>query len=209
MGFGRGDGFQVGKGLRMKRSLGSLCFALVLGAACAAPPALSETPASPAPAPAAAETDPSYQLGTGDKLRITVFGEEALTGEFAVGDRGTVSFPLIGEVPAAKHSVAEFKSSLTAALKDGYLLDPRVAVEVLTYRPYYVLGEVGKPGEYPYTSGLTVLNAVAAASGFTYRANTKRVFIKHAGAAAEEKLPLTATQMVAPGDTIRIGERYF
>jgi polysaccharide export outer membrane protein len=193
----------------MKRSLSSLCFALVLGLACAAPPAFSETPVSPSPAPTAAETDPSYQLGTGDKLRITVFGEEALTGEFAVGDRGTVSFPLIGEVPAAKHSVAEFKSSLTAALKDGYLLDPRVAVEVLTYRPYYVLGEVGKPGEYPYTSGLTVLNAVAAASGFTYRANTKRVFIKHAGAAAEEKLPLTATQMVAPGDTIRIGERYF
>jgi polysaccharide export outer membrane protein len=174
-------------------------------------PASSETASSPnaSPTPATAEADLSYQLGTGDKLRITVFGEAALTGEFSVGDRGTVSFPLVGEVQAAKRSVAEFKSSLTAALKDGYLLDPRVAVEVLTYRPYYVLGEVGKPGEYPYTSGLTVLNAVAAASGFTYRANTKRVFIKHAGAAAEEKLPLTATQMVAPGDTIRIGERYF
>jgi len=193
----------------MKRSLGSLCLVLVLGAACLAPPAFSDTPVSPPAAPAPAGVDSSYQLGAGDKLRITVFGEAALTGEFAVGDRGTVSFPLVGEVPAAKRSVAEFKASLTAALKDGYLLDPRVAVEVLTYRPYYVLGEVGKPGEYPYTSGLTVLNAVAAASGFTYRANTKRVFIKHAGAAAEEKLPLTATQMVAPGDTIRIGERYF
>lgn len=192
----------------MRTSFASLCLVLVLGAAL---PASSETTASPnVPAtPAVAEADPSYQLGTGDKLRITVFGEDALTGEFSVGDRGTISFPLVGEVPAAKHSVAEFKSNLTAALKNGYLLDPRVAVEVLTYRPYYVLGEVGKPGEYPYTSGLTVLNAVAAASGFTYRANTKRVFIKHAGAAAEEKLPLTASQTVAPGDTIRIGERYF
>jgi len=192
----------------MRTSFASLCLVLVLGAAL---PASAETTASQnVPAtPAAAEADPSYQLGTGDKLRITVFGEDALTGEFSVGDRGTVSFPLIGEVPAAKHSVAEFKSSLTTALKNGYLLDPRVAVEVLTYRPYYVLGEVGKPGEYPYTSGLTVLNAVAAASGFTYRANTKRVFIKHAGAAAEEKLPLTASQTVEPGDTIRIGERYF
>ncbi|MGH6910771.1 MAG: polysaccharide biosynthesis/export family protein, partial [Phenylobacterium sp.] len=207
--FGRGDRIQVGKGRRMRRFFGSLCLVLVLAGA--ALPASSETtaPPTPPPAPAAADIDPSYQLGTGDKLRITVFGEEALTGEFSVGDRGTVSFPLVGEVPAAKRSVAEFKSSLTAALKDGYLLDPRIAVEVLTYRPYYVLGEVGKPGEYPYTSGLTVLNAVAAASGFTYRANTKRVFIKHAGAAAEEKLPLTATQTVAPGDTIRIGERYF
>ena len=192
----------------MRTSFASLCLALVLGAAL---PASSETTASPnaSATPAAAEADPSYQLGTGDKLRITVFGEDALTGEFSVGDRGTISFPLVGEVPAAKHSVAEFKSSLTAALKNGYLLDPRVAVEVLTYRPYYVLGEVGKPGEYPYTNGLTVLNAVAAASGFTYRANTKRVFIKHAGAAAEEKLPLTASQAVEPGDTIRIGERYF
>ena len=192
----------------MRTSFASLCLALVLGAAT---PASSETTASPnLPAtPATVAADLSYQLGTGDKLRITVFGEEALTGEFSVGDRGTISFPLVGEVPAAKHSVAEFKSNLTAALKNGYLLDPRVAVEVLTYRPYYVLGEVGKPGEYPYTNGLTVLNAVAAASGFTYRANTKRVFIKHAGAAAEEKLPLTASQTVAPGDTIRIGERYF
>jgi polysaccharide export outer membrane protein len=193
----------------MKRSFGSLCFVLALGAACAAPPAFSATTVTPPAAQAAAQTDQSYRLGAGDKLRITVFGEEALTGEFSVGDRGTVSFPLVGEVPAAKRSVAEFKSSLTAALKNGYLLDPRVAVEVLTYRPYYVLGEVGKPGEYPYTSGLTVLNAVAAASGFTYRANTKRVYIKHAGVAEEEKLPLTASQMVAPGDTIRIGERYF
>jgi polysaccharide export outer membrane protein len=192
----------------MRTSFVSLSLVLVLGCAL---PASSETSPSPepSPTPATAAADLSYQLGTGDKLRITVFGEAALTGEFSVGDRGTVSFPLVGEVQAAKRSVAEFKSSLTAALKDGYLLDPRVAVEVLTYRPYYVLGEVGKPGEYPYTSGLTVLNAVAAASGFTYRANTKRVFIKHAGAAAEEKLPLTATQMVAPGDTIRIGERYF
>lgn len=170
---------------------------------------------APAPSPAVAATtaaaadDDAYLLGAGDKLKITVYGEQDLTGEFVVGDRGAVSFPLVGEIPARKRSVADFKANLTAALTEGYLKDPRVTVEVISYRPYYILGEVTKPGEYPYTNGITVLNAVAAASGFTYRANTKRVFIKRAGSNEEEAFPLTATERVQPGDTIRIGERYF
>ena len=190
----------------MKAFLKSLSFALLLACtACGSAPAASPT-LTAAPA---ADPDQGYQLGPGDKLRITTYGEADLTGEFVVGDRGAVSFPLVGEIPAAKRSVADFKASLVAALKDGYLQDPRMTVEVISYRPYYVLGEVTKPGEYPYSNGLTVLNAVAAASGFTYRANTKKVFIKRAGADAEQTLPLTATEKVLPGDTIRIGERYF
>lgn len=191
----------------MKAFLKSLSFALLLVcAACGSAPAASPSLTAAAPT---ADPDMGYQLGPGDKLRITTYGEADLTGEFVVGDRGAVSFPLVGEVPAAKRSVADFKASLVAALKDGYLQDPRMTVEVISYRPYYVLGEVTKPGEYPYANGLTVLNAVAAASGFTYRANTKKVFIKRAGADAEEAMPLTATAKVQPGDTIRIGERYF
>lgn len=191
----------------MKAFLKSLSFALLLACtACGSAPAASPNLTAAAPT---ADPDQGYQLGSGDKLRITTYGEADLTGEFVVGDRGSVSFPLVGEIPAAKRSVADFKASLVAALKDGYLQDPRMTVEVISYRPYYVLGEVTKPGEYPYSNGLTVLNAVAAASGFTYRANTKKVFIKRAGADAEQTLPLTANERVQPGDTIRIGERYF
>lgn len=183
-------------------SLALLLFCTACGTAPAPTPAV-------AAAPPVSSTDEAYQLGAGDKLKITVYGEAALTGEFVVGDRGAVSFPLVGEIPAEKRSVADFKSSLTTALKDGYLQDPRITVEVISYRPYYILGEVTKPGEYPYTNGLTVMNAVAAASGFTYRANTKKVYIKRAGAEDEQTLPLTPNERIQPGDTIRIGERYF
>jgi polysaccharide export outer membrane protein len=152
---------------------------------------------------------PEYRLGSGDKIRVITYGEESLTGEFQVGGSGKVSLPLVGEVDAAGLTARQFQSRVEAALKDGYLKDPRVSVEVLNYRPFYILGEVSKPGEYPYTNGLTVLNAVATAEGFTYRANKNKVFIKRADGSREEEFPLTSTTQVAPGDTIRIGERFF
>jgi polysaccharide export outer membrane protein len=152
---------------------------------------------------------PEYRLGSGDKVRVTTFGEEALTGEFLVGGTGKVSMPLVGELDAAGLTAREFQSRVETALKEGYLREPRVSVEVLSYRPFYILGEVTKPGEYPYTNGLTVQNAVATANGFTYRANTKKVFVRHAGSTSEEEVPLTSTTQVAPGDTIRIAERFF
>ncbi|HEY8618280.1 MAG TPA: polysaccharide biosynthesis/export family protein [Phenylobacterium sp.] len=152
---------------------------------------------------------PEYRLGAGDKIRVITFGEEDLTGEFQVGGAGKVSLPLLGELEASGLTAREFQGRVEAALKQGYLKDPRVSVEVLNYRPFYILGEVTKPGEYPYTNGLTVLNAVATANGFTYRANKSRVFIKRADGEKEEAFPLTSTTKVAPGDTIRIGERFF
>jgi len=175
--------------------------------------ALGCAPGAPAPVgitPVTSTIDATaYQLGAGDKLRVTVFGEPTLTGEFTVGGNGEVSLPLIGDISAENATVSEFRDRVVASLKDGYLVDPRVSVEVLTYRPFYVLGEVTKPGEYPYTNGLTVLNAVATAGGFTYRANTRRVFIKHQREVAEREYPLTVATPVAPGDTVRIGERFF
>lgn len=152
---------------------------------------------------------PEYRLGSGDKIRVLTYGEASLTGEFQVGGSGMVSLPLIGEVEAAGLTAREFQGRVEAALKDGYLKEPRVSVEVLNYRPFYILGEVNRPGEYPYTNGLTVLNAVATAEGFTYRANKNKVFIKRADGDEEESFPLTSTTQVAPGDTIRIGERFF
>lgn len=153
---------------------------------------------------------PEYHLGANDKIRVITFGEESLTGEFFIGGSGKVSLPLIGEQQAAGLSVSEFQKEVERALKQGDILrDPHVSVEVLTYRPFYILGEVQKPGEYPYSNGLTVMNAVATANGFTYRANTKRVFIKRADSVQEQEFPLTSTMPVAPGDTIRIAERFF
>jgi polysaccharide export outer membrane protein len=151
-----------------------------------------------------------YRLGAGDKVRIIVFGESDLTGEFDVpGGRGTISFPLIGNVQAGGLTVGQLQTELEVKLRDGYLKDPRVSVEILNYRPFYILGEVTKPGEYPYTNKLTVLNAVATANGFTYRADTRHVFIKHANELGEREYPLTSATSVSPGDTIRIRERFF
>lgn len=152
---------------------------------------------------------PDYRLGSGDKVRVITFGEEALTGEFFVGGSGNVSLPLIGEVRAQGLTVPEFQTAIETSLQNGYLKEPRVSVEVLNYRPFYILGEVETPGEYPYTNGLSVLNAVATAGGFTYRANTRRVFIKRADSTTEREFPLTPLTPVAPGDTIRITERFF
>ena len=179
----------------------------VLGAALLLAPSLAA--AAESDAVAVVRSIPEYRMGSGDKIRVITFGEESLTGEFFVGGSGNVSLPLIGEVKAAGLSVPEFQGQVEAKLKEGYLKEPRVSVEVLNYRPFYILGEVEKPGTYPYTNGLTVLNAVATAEGFTYRANTKRVFIKRADGGAEQEFPLTSQTLVAPGDTIRIGERFF
>ncbi|MDP3406186.1 MAG: polysaccharide biosynthesis/export family protein [Brevundimonas sp.] len=150
-----------------------------------------------------------YRLGVADKVRVTVFGEAALTGEFLVGGNGKISLPLIGETQASGLTISEFQAEVAEALRNGFITEPRVSAEVLNYRPFYILGEVNSPGEYPYTNSLTVLNAVATAGGFTYRADNRRVYIKRADADAEAEYPLTTATRVAPGDTIRIRERLF
>ena len=179
-----------------------LASVLVLGAVSIAPAHAQQPPSAPA------QSD-DYLLGSSDKVRVTVYGEPTLSGEFFVTGTGLVSLPLIGEVKAAGLSVRQFQEAVQAALSDGYLKEPRVSAEVLSFRPFYILGEVDKPGTYPYTSGLTVLNAVATAGGFTYRADKKNVYVKHAGETDETKLELSPSVTVAPGDTIRLGERFF
>lgn len=168
----------------------------------------AQTPPAAAAA-ARASVGGDYVLGPGDKVRVIVFGEEGLSGEFVVGGAGKVSFPLIGDVAASGLPVQAFQAGLENSLKQGYLKAPRVSVEVLTYRPYYILGEVNKPGEYPYSNGLNVLNSIATAGGFTYRAQTKRVFIRRANESTERPYRLTSGVQVAPGDTIRVTERFF
>lgn len=185
---------------------------LVALIACAALLALGVM--KPAPSSAQQPADamreiPDYRLGAGDKIRVITFGEAALTGEFIVSGSGKAALPLVGEIEAVGLTPREFQARVEAALKNGYLREPKVSVEVLNYRPFYILGEVNSPGTYPYTNALTVMNAVATAGGFTYRANKRRVFIKRADETKEHAFPLTGATPVAPGDTIRIGERFF
>lgn len=150
-----------------------------------------------------------YRVGAGDQLRITVFGEADLTGQYLINPQGDIAFPLIGNVSAGGKTIAELTADLTTALQRDYIRQPNVAIEVLNYRPFFILGEVRTPGTYPYSANLTVLNAVATAQGFTYRAERGRVFIKHAWEDEERVYRLTTTTPVQPGDTVRIGERLF
>ncbi len=183
----------------------ALSAALVASAVLAAPLASAEVQA---PAPAAT-ADYEYRLGAGDKLRLIVFGEDQLGGEFLVSNTGTVALPLIGEVRAQGATPTEFQTAVEAKLRDGYLKDPKVSVEVLNFRPYFILGEVNKPGQYTYTNQLTVMNAVATAQGFTYRADTRKVFIRHVNDTSEHGEKLSPNLQVLPGDTIRIPEHIF
>jgi polysaccharide biosynthesis/export protein len=150
-----------------------------------------------------------YRLGVGDKVRVIVFNEETLSGEFAVSAAGTFSFPLIGQVTAFNKTTTEVIQDMQAKLADGYLKDPKVSMEVITYRPYFILGEIKTPGQYPYTNGLTVTNAIATAAGYTPRADRKVVFIRRSGETAERPYRLTPDLRVYPGDTIRLAERFF
>ena len=170
-------------------------------------PAAAHAADTPPAAPSAIIA--SYRLGADDKVRVIVYGEDDITGEYSVNSTGKMSLPLVGEVQAAGLTIPELQLEIQQAYQNGYLKDPKVSAEVLNYRPFYILGEVMKPGTYPFENGLTVLKAVATAEGFTYRANTKRVYIKRPEETDEHEYPLTSTTLVAPGDTIRIGERFF
>ncbi len=157
------------------------------------------------PASAAA----SYVLGPNDRVRLKVYGEADITGEYEVDNNGNVSIPLAGHIRAAGLTTRQLERSIASALSKGIVRDPRVNVEVALYRPYYILGEVKKGGEYPYRLGLTVMDAVASAGGFTYRANENKVYLRRSGAGVEEVHALDAPVPVFPGDNIRIPERYF
>jgi len=160
----------------------------------------------PDPAPSISSV---YKLGSGDRLRIVVFGEPSLSGEFTLDGGGTIAYPLLGQVSAATKSTVELRDEITGRLGSDYVRNPRVSVEVISYRPIYVLGEVARPGEFPYVEGLSALALIAKAGGFTYRANRKVVFVKHEKDTEEKRYALTGSLIIQPGDTVRVGERYF
>jgi protein involved in polysaccharide export with SLBB domain len=157
----------------------------------------------------AARDTVDYQLGTGDKLRVTVFGQEDMSGEFDVDDTGQIALPLVGNIKVAGKSIRAAERQLVDALSPEYLINPKVNIQVLNYRPFYIIGEVNSPGSYPFVNGMTVTEAVALAGGYTYRAKEKEVLIIRASDAARAEEPATETTAILPGDVIKVPERFF
>jgi polysaccharide biosynthesis/export protein len=158
-----------------------------------------------AAAPIAATHDAPYHLDAGDRLRVVVFGQEGLTNTYAIDAGGAITMPLIGAVAARGKTPAGLAADISARLRNGYIREPSVAVEVETYRPFFILGEVAAPGQYPYVPNMSVESAVAIAGGFSPRAKRDSVTLTHN--AGRALVPLGTP--INPGDTIFVGERWF
>jgi len=163
----------------------------------------------PLVAATAQEKSLEYTLGPGDKVKVTVFGEEDLSGEYELGSLGVISMPLIGAVKGATLTEKGLEEAIARKLAEGFLKNPRVAVEVLNYRPFYIIGEVKTPGSYPFVNGMLVINAVAMGGGFTYRADEKNIFITRANNRGRKKEKADFRTRVLPGDVIKVEERFF
>jgi polysaccharide export outer membrane protein len=150
-----------------------------------------------------------YRLGPGDKIRVTVFGQTDLSGEYQVDGSGMVRLPLIGTLRATGTTAPILEQGITSALADGYLKNPRVNVEIATYRPFYIIGAVNRPGQYAYVDNMDALNAVALAGGFTDQAIQSTLYIRHEGSTVEEPVETRERTHVAPGDVIRVKTSIF
>ena len=157
----------------------------------------------------AAAATAAPKLQPGDKIRINVYGEDKLSGDYEVDQSGQISLPLAGTLEAVGLTQAELEQALAKKFRSEYLRNPKVTVTIATLRPFYMMGEVTKPGEYPYKSGLNVLTALAVAGGPTYRASRNTVQIQRRGEATMRDYPISASVPVLPGDVIRVPERYF
>ncbi|HET6468937.1 MAG TPA: polysaccharide biosynthesis/export family protein, partial [Geminicoccaceae bacterium] len=166
---------------------------------------------TPPPLPASAQAElgvSSYTVGPNDRIKVSVFNHPDLSGEFQLDGAGNFAMPLVGEVQANGLTTRQLEDKLRVMLVEGYLVEPRVGVEVLSYRPFYILGEVRSPGSYPYVNGMTVLNAVALAGGFTYRANQNNIVLQRGGTSAQA-YSVSGTTPILPGDVIEVNERFF
>ncbi len=149
-------------------------------------------------------------IAPGDRIRLTVFGDQQMSGEYGVDDSGAISVPLAGPVAVGGRTPVDAAKAIASVLSTmGLYRDPRVTVEVLTLAPYYILGEVNRPGEYPYRPGMSLFAAVATAGGYTYRADKGSVFIRKSAESVEKAYELNADIAIMPGDRIRVPERYF
>jgi polysaccharide export outer membrane protein len=168
---------------------------------------------APAPAYAAVPEpvayDTSYKLDAGDKLRVVVYGQEGLTNSYAIDAGGSITMPLIGAVHARGRTPAGLAAEITAKLRNGYIREPSVAVEIESYRPFFILGEVAAPGQYPYVPNMSVESAVAIAGGFSPRARRDVVTLTHTDGSGSMRVAVPLGTAVGPGDTVLVGERWF
>ncbi|WP_312014721.1 MULTISPECIES: polysaccharide biosynthesis/export family protein [unclassified Bradyrhizobium] len=153
--------------------------------------------------------DTSYHLDAGDRLRVVVYGQEGLTNTYAIDAGGSITIPLIGSVPARGRTPAGLAAEIAAKLRAGFIRDPSVAVEIEAYRPFFILGEVAAPGQYPYVPNMTVESAVAIAGGFSPRARRDRVTVTHTDASGTARYIVPPGTSISPGDTVLVGERWF
>ncbi len=151
----------------------------------------------------------AYTLDSGDRLRIVVFGQNNLSGNYTVDPSGIITLPLIGGVEVKDKTTFDIQKDIEARLRNGYLREPNVSVEIETYRPFFILGEVQTAGQYPYVAGMTAENAVAIANGFSPRAVEKSVIIARKINGREVRATVPVTTPIKPGDVITIKERWF
>jgi polysaccharide export outer membrane protein len=181
--------------------------------------------AAPAPAPVAprgafaaapsvasyayAPANEPYTLDAGDKLRIVVFGQDGITGSYMVGASGAVSLPLVGSLSARGLTTQQLAGAIVARLKQGYVREPHVTVEVETYRPFFIMGEVTTPGQYAYVPNMTAENAVAIAGGFAPRADKRQIEVTRTAAGQRITSMVPLGYQLRPGDTVVVKERWF
>lgn len=187
-------------------SILSVVSVLVVG--CASPGDRgAATPADLAATAAAATAVPRFQGG--EKIRITVYNEPSLSGDYDIDPNGVISLPLAGTIKAVGLTQEELEKELAKKFSTKYLKNPKVTITINQYRSIYIVGEVDKQGEYPYKPGLNALTAMASAGGGTYRANRNYILIQHFGETGMKEYPQAATTMILPGDLIKVPERYF
>lgn len=180
----------------------TLAIGLALGlSACAAPRAV--------PPPLAAAFDEPYSLASGDRLRVNVFGQQNLSNSYAIEPDGAIAMPLVGRLQVVGKTSDQVRTGIEAKLKSGFLRDPNVSVEIESYRPFFILGEVTSAGQYPYVAGMTAQNAIAIASGFTPRAVKSDVELTRRIGDRVYKADVPLTYPIRPGDTITVSERWF
>ena len=190
-------------GMQPQNDLDSMAYGQAYGMA----PASTAMAYAAAPAPAG--FDAAYRLDAGDRLRVVVYGQEGLTNTYAIDAGGSITMPLIGAVPARGRTPAGLAAEITGKLRRGYIRDPSVAVEIEAYRPFFILGEVAAPGQYPYVPNMSVESAVAIAGGFSPRALRDRVTLTHSDNSGSTRIVVPLGTALGPGDTVLVGERWF
>lgn len=181
-----------------------LLLSVFMGSLCAQQPPPPDTSI-----PALSASDSTYELDAGDQIKINVYNQPDLSGDYQLDGSGQILMPLIGRISAKGLTAAQLEAKLVGRLKPDYLINPRIFIQVVTYRPYYLIGEVQNTGAFPYLAGMTYMTAIANAGGYTYRGKKDYVYVIRADDPDQEEIKLSVEEIVQPGDIIRVKERLF